>query len=320
MADTIIDGTLFNVNNIMYTTPKANEKGGKSLTLLNKTTKTGLRVSTPLMLTWGASEYVDPEGKGNGKYEMSLQFPQEEYSNADCDAFLKNMVALENKIKADALVYSKDWFGKQHKNSDIIDELFTPMLKYPKIKGSSEPDFNKKPILRLKMPQWDGAWKSEIYDEDGNKLFPSRENVAITPLDFLKKGATVACLIQCGGIWFTNGKFTITWKLLQAVVQKPRATIQGQCMIKLKTADKEKLKAAPAPPEEDIEDGLVAQVEDTDDEEEPVVVVETVFVTPTAQTVTPTPAVTVAVSREEEEVSQVEEIKPKKKIVRKKAE
>ena len=311
MADTIIDGTLFNVNNIMYTTPKANEKGGKSLNLLNKTTKTGLRISTPLMLTWGASEYVDPEGKGNGKYEMSLQFPQEEYSNADCDNFLKNMIALENKIKADALVYSKDWFGKQHKNADIIEELFTPMLKYPKIKGSSEPDFNKKPVLRLKLPQWDGAWKSEIYDEDGNKLFPSRENIAITPLDFLKKGATVACLIQCGGIWFTNGKFTITWKLLQAVVQKPRATIQGQCMIKLKTADKEKLKAAPAPQEEDVEDGFIAQVEEavvepaaTPAQEAPVVV-ETVFVATTPSEVA---------------VAQVEEIKPKKKIVRKKAE
>ena len=81
MADTIIDGTLFNSNNIMYTSIKANDKGGKSLNILNKATNTGLRLSTPLMLTWGASEFVIPEGHGNGKYEMSLQFPQDEYTN-----------------------------------------------------------------------------------------------------------------------------------------------------------------------------------------------------------------------------------------------
>ena len=134
MADTIVDGTQLNSNNIMYTSVKANDKMGKSLNILNKFTRSGLRLSTPLMLTWGASEYVDPEGNGNGKYEMSLQFPQTEYSNKDCEEFFKNMKDLEEKIKADALINSKDWFGKVHKSSDIIDELFTPMLKYPKIK------------------------------------------------------------------------------------------------------------------------------------------------------------------------------------------
>ena len=91
MADTIIDGTLLNTSNLMYTKPKANEKGGKSLTILNKTTKTGLRISTPLMLTWGATDFVDSDGNGNGKYEMSLQFPSDEYTNDDCESFLKNM-------------------------------------------------------------------------------------------------------------------------------------------------------------------------------------------------------------------------------------
>ena len=47
MADTIIDGTKFNTNNIMYTSPKANPQGGKSVNILNKQTKTGLRLSTP---------------------------------------------------------------------------------------------------------------------------------------------------------------------------------------------------------------------------------------------------------------------------------
>jgi hypothetical protein len=267
MAETIVDGTLFNCNNIKYTSIKANDKGGKSLNILNKNTNMGLRLTTPLMLTWGASDFVNTEGTGNGKYEMSLQFPQDEYANDDCNSFLKNLIGLEKKIKEDALIYSKDWFGKTHKSIDIIEELFTPMLKYTKIKGTSEFDYNKKPTLRLKIPQWDNAWKCEIYDEDGETLFPNKENQNISPLDYLKKGVMLAAVIQCGGIWFTNGKFTVTWKLLQAVVQKPKASINGQCLIKLKASDKEKLKTIE--PVEVEDDNMVgARVEESDDEEQ----------------------------------------------------
>ena len=268
MADTIIDGTEFTTESIMYTSPKANENGGKSLNILNKHTKTGLRLTTPLMLTWGASDFVDQNGNSNGKYEMSLQFPQEEYSNDEVRAFLKNMKALENKIKEDALIKSKDWFGKVHKSADIIEELFTPMLKYPKIKGTAESDMTKNPTLRLKIPQWQGAQKCEIYDEDDNPLFPNKENPTVSPLDFLRKGVMLASVIQCGGIWFTNGKFTVTWKLVQCVVQKPKASITGRCLIKLKPAEKEKLKSAPAPAADDVNDDvIVAEVEDSDDED-----------------------------------------------------
>lgn len=312
MAETIIDGTQFNANaDIMYTAPKANEKGGKSLNILNKRTKMGLRLSTPLMLTWGASEFIDPEGVGNGKFEMSLQFPQDEYSNEDCNTFLQNIKGLEDKIKADALVNSKEWFGKVHKSPDIIEELFTPMLKYPKIKGTSEPDHSKKPVLRAKLVQWQGAWKLEVYDEDYSVLFPNKENPTVTPLDFLKKGAMVACVIQCGGIWFTNGKFTVTWKVVQSVVQKPKGNISGQCFIKLKPSDKEKLKSA-APVVEDVEDKMItAHVEDSDDEQEP----ETKQEPEKEQEVLPATPAQVQVQESADEVLVPA---PKKKIVRKK--
>jgi hypothetical protein len=108
MADSIIDGTLFNTSNIMYTSPKATAQGGKSVNILNKHVKKSLVLSTPLMLTWGASDYVDEKtGQGNGKFDMALQFPSDEYGNEDTKAFLRNMKSLEDKIKADALINSK---------------------------------------------------------------------------------------------------------------------------------------------------------------------------------------------------------------------
>jgi hypothetical protein len=289
MAETIIDGTQFNVQSIKYTSPKANASGGKSINILNKTTNTGLRLSTPVLLTWGASDF-----ENNGKFDMALQFPSDEYKTADTDAFLANLIAFEAKIKADALIYSKEWFGKQHKSADVVEALFSPLLKYSKNKATGDLDFTKAPSFRVKIPLWEGVWKTEIYDEEHNRLFPDTVNPNITPIDFLQKGINIAALLQCGGLWFANGKFGVTWKLIQAVSQKPRATLSGQCFIKIKPSDKEKLKAVPLGSkdgdQEDVHDEEPQQVsstlvEDSDEEEdeeeeapEPVVVPEPVAV------------------------------------------
>ena len=278
MADTIIDGTMFNVENIRYSAPKAGGSGGKSVNMLNKQTNTGIRVSTPLMLTWGASDFVDPAtGKGNGKYEMSLQFPSEEYKSDDATAFLQNMQALEKKVKADALTYSKDWFGKVHKNAEVVDALYSPILKYSKDKMTGEADLTKAPLLKVKIPLWDGVWKCEIYDEDGESLFPNQSTPNVTPIDLIQKGINVAVIMQCGGLWFANGKFGITWKLIQAVVQRPKTSLVGHCFIKLKPIEKERLKTAVPPIEESFDcdipvDTTQTVVEDSDEEEDEAVV------------------------------------------------
>jgi len=305
MADTIVQGTQFNADNIKFTAPKVNASNGKSVNILNKKTNTGLRLSTPLMLTWGASDYKDENGVSNGKFEMAIQFPSAEYPNADASAFMTNLDALEEKIKADALVYSKEWFGKMHKSEEVINALWTPMLKYPKNKDTGEPDKSKAPTLRVKLPMWDGVWKSEIYDEESTMLFPNPEKPDITPVEFLQKGVNVALVIQCGGLWFANGKFGVTWKLLQGVVQKPKTSIQGTCFIKLNDDERERLKQTNTQSDEaedKEEGGLVADSDDEGGEIEDDV-------------------------EEEDEVEEEEEPEPepepepvkKKKVVRKKA-
>ena len=300
MADTIVDGTLFNSQNIRYSAPKANASGGKSINILNNATKGGLRIATPLMLTWGASDF-----EGNGKFEMSLQFPTEEYKTDDTSAFLRNMIEFEQKIKDDALTYSKDWFGKAHKSADVVDALWTPMLKYSKNKATGEYDVTKAPTLRVKITQWEGVWKCEVYDEDENKLFPNPANPCVTPLDFLQKGVNVACVLQCGGLWFANGKFGLTWKLIQAVGAKQKASLSGKCLIKLKTSDKEKIKASPEPEEDGEEPTTLVEDSDaeSDGEQEEVVTAPVPVPAPVPVVVAPPAAV---------------EEKPKKKVVKKK--
>jgi len=300
MADAIIDGTNIDTNAFSYSAPKAHESGGKVVNVYNKYFKESLTISTPLILTWGAQEGLDQAKKPTGKFTMSLQFPNTEYPNADCEAFLKSMRALEAKIKADAIANSKEWFGKVITNPEIIDEKFNIMLRHPKFKGTDEPDNSKAPTLTVKVPCWKGVWKSEIYDEEGEPLYvANKTSSSLSPLDFLKPKTHVICLLQCGGIWFVNGKFSITWNLKQAVVQKPKASMEGHCFIKLKTADKEKLKALPPVEHDDIDpEGAVATIVDDSDDDTPVSA--------------PSPVV-----KEEPKVEEVK-VAEKKKIVRKK--
>jgi hypothetical protein len=184
------------------------------------------------------------------------------------------MRALEAKVKADAMTYSKEWFGKNITSADVMDEKFNIMLRHPKKeKGSAELDETKPPTLTVKIPCWKGVWQPEIYDEEGEPLFVKAKSAShVTPLDFLKPKTHVICLIQCGGLWFVNGKVSITWNLKQAIVQKPKtsAIAEGTCFLRIKPADKEKLKSLPPPETDDVDpDGAVSStiVEDSDDEE-----------------------------------------------------
>ena len=274
MTDAIIDGTNINTSLFSYSAPKAHASGGKVVNLYNKNVRESLTISTPLILTWGAQEGKDTQGNMTGKWTMSLQFPNSEYSNADAEAFLKSIRALEAKVKADAMTYSKEWFGKTITSAEVMDEKFNVMLRHPKKeKGSAEMDLSKPPTLTVKIPCWSGVWQSEIYDEDGEQLFVKSKNAShVTPLDFLKPKTHVICLLQCGGLWFVNGKVSITWNLKQAIVQKPKtsAIAEGTCFLRIKPADKEKLKSLP-PPDEDVDpDGAVSStiVEDSDDDDE----------------------------------------------------
>jgi hypothetical protein len=96
------------------------------------------------------------------------------------------------------------------------------------------------PTFRIKIPYWDGEFKTEIYDFNKNQLWPSE--TASTPLEYVPKFTRIACVLQCGGIWFAAGRFGVTWKLFQAVV-KPPQSLRGTCHIEVSDNDREIMSA-----------------------------------------------------------------------------
>jgi hypothetical protein len=279
MANAIVDGTNIDLSVFSYSAPKPNPSGGKVVNLYNKHHRESLTISAPLMGSWGAQEVKTLDGNGTGKYTMTLQFSKGQYTTPEADKFLEQMKLVEQKIKTDAMTYSKEWFGKEIKSMDVMDEKFTPMLKYPKkSKGSEERDYTQPPQLTVKLPCWKDVWQTSVFDEEYNPLYiKGKSDSDVSPLDFLrttsKAPIQIICLIQCAGLWFVGSpaKVSITWNLKQVIVRKPKTSSisDDTCFLTVRPSEREVLKSLPETEIEKVDNSVVtANVVDSDDEEE----------------------------------------------------
>jgi len=295
-SEMVIPGASFNAQTDMkYTKPKVNSVGGRSVGIVNAKTSTVLNLSSPLMLTWGVNDFTDDKS-GKVSYDLALQFPNEGFETPATKKFLANITAFEKRIKEDAIANSKEWFSKPKMTADAVDALWTPILKYPKNKDTLEADLTRAPTLKVKLPFWDGQWKElELYDVDMQPIFPDPSNPALSPKDLIAKGSHIAVSIQCGGIWFANGKFGVTWKLFQAIV-KPKMSLKGKCHIKLDDEEKTKIVSQVVPTDVDGDadggehdhDNVSAIIEDDEEDAAPIAR------TPSAPVAKPTPVVAAA--------------------------
>ena len=267
-----------------YDEPVVDTRGGKSVRTKYKTQS--LNIQIPWMLTWGVNKWEDDQG-GRAKYDASLQF--DPHKSDTQMGFLNEMKVFEEKIKQDAVTNSKKWFGKKM-TYDVVDALMYPILKYPKDKESGEPDLNRNPTLKLKVPYWEGRFNVEVYDVKKQPLYlppaygkegngnqaPNQDNNA-TPVDFIPKGSHVKGIIRCNGLWFVGGKFGVTWQMLQMNSRPPvRIVGSGKCAIEDDSDDEDFLEELAAKEEQEqikqeVEEEVYAQVEEEEEEEEEVV-------------------------------------------------
>jgi hypothetical protein len=213
--------------------PKVNDRGGKSISMISKQTNRSLHISTPLLMTWGITDFVDEKtGESDGKYSLSLQFPNEEYSNKSVRDFLQKLKEFESQILEDAVANSELWWGEEM-SLPVCKHTFFPFIKYSRNKDTKKIDLTKPPSIRAKVPYYDGKWNVELYNTKSELIFPC-EQAHLTPVDFVPKQSQIACVLQCGGIWIGGKGWGLTWKLVQGIV-KPREIVSvfGKCHIKL---------------------------------------------------------------------------------------
>ena len=321
----------WNTSSNRYMQPKVNERGGKSITIISSQSNRSLHLSTPLMMTWGISDFVDEKGESDGKYSMSLVFPNSDYSTPAADEFLKKLKDFESQILDDAVKNSEAWFGEEM-SREVAKHTFFPFLKYSKDKTTKKIDLSKPPTIRAKVPNYNNRWAVEIYDTSSKLIFPC-DNENMTPIDFIPKKSNVACVLQCGGLWFGGKGWGLTWKLVQCVV-KPQevVSVYGRCHIQLSSDELKMIETAPSKTDTEYDEDeeisiqpvavskpviISTQVEDSDNEEDVKPVPEPVIVPPES------PVVEKVVESEPEVVkesieSSEEPIVVKKKVVKKK--
>ncbi len=305
----------WNTKSIKYMPPKVNTMGGKSINMISTQTNRSLHISTPMMMTWGITDFIGENGESDGKFTMSLNFPNSEYTKPSTDLFLEKVKDFENQILDDAVKNSELWWGEEM-SREVCKHSFFPFLKYTTIKGTKKIDTTKPPAIRGKVPLYNGKWGIELYNTRDEMIFPC-DNDRLTPVDFVPKLSQVACVLQCGGIWIGGKGWGITWKVIQCVV-KPREIISvfGKCHIQLSDDDRGAIEKQTIKDDDEVEDETSnvhseqqhnVSAEDSDNEEE---VVQEVVV---PEEVVPEEVVQEVVVQEEV----VPEVVVKKKIIKK---
>ena len=229
----IISAITFNPQQVKYTKTRINPSGGKSVGILNG--DQALLISTPSMLCWGVNKFKDDK-TGKISYDLALQFPNSEYNTDSHNKFLENMKAFEDKLKQDALKNCKEWLGKPKMSTEVIDALFHPMLKYPKDKKTEEVDYTRAPSLKVKVECWENKFSCEVYNYEQKQLFPANDASEERLMELIPKSSNIAVILKCGGLWFANGKFGCTWKLVQAAV-KVKESLKGKCLFSMTDFD-----------------------------------------------------------------------------------
>lgn len=274
-APIVLNTADWDTSSIRYMQPKLNDRGGKSINIISTQTNRSLHISTPLMMTWGISDYVDEKtGESDGKFSMSLVFPNEDYATAASNTFLDRLKSFENQILDDAVKYSDAWFGEEL-SREVVKHNFFPFLKYSKDKLTKKIDPTKSPSIRARVPNYNAKWGVEVYDTSSNLLFPC-DNENMTPMDFVPKKSQVATVLQCGGLWFGGKGWGVTWKVNQCVV-KPQEVVSvfGKCHIQLSADDIKTMNTNTTNENEDEDESLPASkqsvdvtVDDSEDEAE----------------------------------------------------
>ena len=187
----------FNPSKVQYKPVKTDTRGGKSVAMTYNGQK--LTIKFPMMLTWGANEWPN-EQTGYTKYDMSLQFNPERHAYQS--EFLRKIKDFEEKLKNDTMAHSKEWFGKTKLSREVVDNLFNPLLKYPKQKDArgeyiNEPDYTRDPTLKLKLPCYGNKWGMSLFNMDGSALFvPSDNYDGPSPHTLIPTGAMVTGLME----------------------------------------------------------------------------------------------------------------------------
>jgi hypothetical protein len=192
------------VGQITLGVPKSLDNGGKMIPLFHKGRP--LIMQTPIMdVPFGLSKF--PGDKGD-KVTLSISFKnQPDFQNLFKD--------VDGKCIDEGFKNGFAWFKKKFQSKDVVEALYTPVVRFSKDKETGEINDKYPPTLNLSIPMKDGEYKVEVYDANRKQIDLDTVNL---------KGSSVVAIIQCNGIWVAGGKFGCKFRVLQVQVKASSAS------------------------------------------------------------------------------------------------
>lgn len=170
-----------------------------------------LYIQTPEMVApFGMSTWNADKSYLKDKHTIEMSFKGKE-NRASLQYFYGFLEQMDNKIIDDAMSNAMTWFKKKFTSREVVEAVYTPMLKFPKDKDTGEITDKYPPTFRICPSMTDNKFACDVYDK--NKQPISISNV--------EKGSKVTAILQCLGLWIAGGKFGCTWKVVQMKVVNP---------------------------------------------------------------------------------------------------
>lgn len=214
-----------NLNEITYSDVKVNNYGGKVSYV--KYDDGRFVLQTPKMMApFGFNSYTPKDKKtgeptGETVYSLDLSFGGDSQKTKE---FFDLIQSFDEKVIQDAINNHAVWFPGEYEDDDrsflekSIKKAYTPQIRVPKEQDKGYPSTMKFKFNKIKDGE---GFTQEVYTED-QTLINSDDYITA-----MNKGCRVVALIQCNGVWFSAGKFGITWKLIQTQVFPSAGRITG---------------------------------------------------------------------------------------------
>jgi len=217
MSNSLLKLKEFDSANIVTSVPKQlNSMGAKSINMNYKFAdgQGPISLQTPWMRSFGINKWVDEKNASAApKLSITLSFMGHETSEPMSQ--FKDFVEQVDEWAIDmAHKNSWEWLKTKSAPRDTIAFNYTRTLKVPVDKATGDP--NGKPAnMKLKLMETETGYTTNFFNIE-------KQPIEAADVDnFFSKGTKVRGLIQCTGFWIAAGKFGLTWRLKQMVLDPP---------------------------------------------------------------------------------------------------
>jgi len=200
----------------------------------------------PMRCPFGMNRWAEEDK--NEKFSVDLSFG----ASAGEAKFREMTETMDQLLVHKAMEYNQNWLRSPKNNEDAVGAMYTPMVKLSKKDPSAYP-----PNFKVKVPYKDGNFRCGVFNS-------KQERLNLNDVDI--RGATVAVIMQCVGVWIVAGKFGCTWNVLQMRVKLP--TVQRGFAFNTKALEDEEEEEEEDVPAKAEDEGAVNQQEQQQDADE----------------------------------------------------